>query len=363
MKRRTFLLQSATGLCACGLGWPRLHADELPENVRKAVTRGLDFLAESQSPQGHFEYQVRAYPVAMTALAGMAFLMSGSTLWQGKYSTNLARIVQYLKERTRTNGLIAGDSPQELARYTYAHGFATLFLASIHGEEEDDKQRAWLHQTLDRAVRFIGNSQTTRGGWGYLARGCSREGDNLDEGSTTVTQLQALRAARNAGAYVPKQVIDSARKYLADCTGADGHLIYRPGRPGARPALTAAAIACGFSMGEYETDIVKKWLRAAHNAIPALGTRRLGHDEYAHYYFAQAAYMLGEDRYAQLFPDSRPGERLTWSGYKKANFPAILGKQASNGSWTGGAYGPVYPTSIYLSILQLERGALPIYQR
>ncbi|MGE3806869.1 MAG: prenyltransferase/squalene oxidase repeat-containing protein [Gemmataceae bacterium] len=364
MRRRDFLTAAAAGAGLCSLGFRQVRGGELSTKEHESVERGLNYLAKVQTSGGHFGDLVPAYPVALTSLAGMAFLMSGSTMCQGKYSQNVRRIAYYLKDRARKNGLIAGQDPQEQARYTYAHGFATLFLASLYGDEEDQEQRIWLQRMLDNAVRFICNSQTTKGGWGYLAKGCVREGDDMDEGSTTVTQLQALRAARNVGTYVPKVVIDHARKYLADCTGPDGHVIYRPGRPGGRPALTAAAIACGFSMGEYQSDVVKRWLRSAHQSMGPIGQRRMGHDEYAHYYYSQAAYMLGEEGYRNLFPESRPADRLTWSGYKKDNFPAILNSQATDGSWVQGSpYGPVYLTSIYLTILQLERAALPIYQR
>ena len=36
----------------------------------------------------------------------------------------------------------------------------------------------------------------------------------------------------------------------------------------------------------------------------AAGGARFGHDEYTHYYYAQAMYILGEEGYAKLFPDS-----------------------------------------------------------
>ena len=37
--------------------------------------------------------------------------------------------------------------------------------------------------------------------------------------------------------------------------------------------------------------------------------------------------------------------------------------QDADGSWTGGHVGPVFITAVYLTILQLDNAALPIYQR
>jgi hypothetical protein len=369
MNRRTFVAAASSAALVRFLGDGRARSDEIAPEVAKAVEKGLQYLARTQAKDGHLEGNGGQYPVALTALAGMAFLMEGSTLRDGKYAANIRLITDYLIERARPNGLIGGLGMQETARYTYAHGFATLFLASgVFGEEDETSRREKLEKVLTKAVEFIGKAQTSKGGWGYLAKGSYQEGDDQDEGSTTVTQLQALRAARNAGIYVPKGIIDNARKYMESVTTAQGGVLYRPGQPGERPALTAAAVACGFSVGEYDSPIVKKWIKSAQRAMGSVGGGgRMGHDEYAHYYFAQAVYSLGEKRYLELFPGTPEKDCLTWSGYKAANFKSILSSQREDGSWQGSSswssIGPAYVTAAYLGILQLDGGVLPIYQR
>ena len=48
-----------------------------------------------------------------------------------------------------------------------------------------------------------------------------------DEGSVTVTQVQALRAAHNAGFLVPRAVIEESVKYLEKCrTPEGGHPVF-----------------------------------------------------------------------------------------------------------------------------------------
>jgi hypothetical protein len=368
MDRRAFLAGAAFAALANWTQRTTAAVAELPSEVQHAVNRGLAYLAQTQARDGHFEGNGGQYPTALTALAGLAFLMEGSTLRDGKYADNIRRITDYLTERARPNGLIASPAnPQDWARYTYAHGFATLFLAcGVYGEEESGERRRQLEGILTRAVEFIGNSQTSRGGWGYLARGSYREGDDQDEGSTTITQLQALRAARNAGIAVPKSIIDNARKYMESVTTPTGGVLYKPGQPGERPALTAAAIACGYSFGEYDTPIVKKWIKSAQAALGSL-SGPTNHDEYAHFYFAQAVYMLDDDRYGKLFPGTPKDQWLTWSGYKAAKFKSILAGQSTDGSWTGSSswsrIGTVYTTATYLCILQLDNAVLPIFQR
>jgi hypothetical protein len=94
-----------------------------------------------------------------------------------------------------------------------------------------------------------------------------------------------------------------------------------------------------------------------------MSTGRMPHDEYMHYYFGQAMYVLGDDGYAKLFPKSPKDEQLTWSKYKKDLFDRLVSSQNRDGSWSGGYIGPVFTTATYLTILQLENGNLPIYQR
>lgn len=366
---RVALIAALPGLLAVGSS---AHAEQPAGPYRKAIEKGLEWLASQQQRDGHWEASGNRYPVSMTALSGMALLMEGSTLREGRYSERVRRGVDWLMTRTQRNGLI-GDANRasEAQRYMYGHGFGLLFLASVYGEEEDADRRKTLEDILVRAVQYSGKAQTSRGGWGYLANGCYREGDDQDEGSVTITQLQALRAARNAGITVPSVIIEKAIDYLQKSTTTRGGVIYSlsMGRRDERPALTAAAIACGFSAGEYKGDQVKRWLNYCQGTIPALDSTnsRRGHDEYTHYYWAQVLYILGEDGFARLFPDAKDDERLAWSKYRKTTFDSLVQMQSADGSWQSssnwGAIGPIYATSMYLTILQLDNGVLPIYQR
>jgi hypothetical protein len=298
----------------------------------------------------------------------MALLMEGSTLREGKYAEKIRKAVDWLMERSQRYGMIGNpNNVTEAQKYMYGHGFGMLFLAQVYGEEDDGERRRKLEDILTRGVEFTGRAQTTRGGWGYVS---AADGSNFDEGSVTITQVQALRAARNAGIAVPKSIIDKAREYLKNCTTPKGGIIYSLAHGQAfngaeRPPLTAAAVSCMFSAGEYNSDLGKRWIKYCQYAIPIDKTGRdsFGHWEYTHYYYAQAIYTLGEEGYAKLFPDSKPAERLTWSKYRDVVFDYLASKQNPDGSWTQGYIGPVFTTSCHLTILQLDNGTLPIYQR
>jgi squalene cyclase len=229
-------------------------------DVDGTIEKGLEWLKKTQAADGHWEAQGGQYPTSMTALAGMAMLMEGSTLKEGKYSDNLAKAVTWFMARSQPNGLLGNpNNPTEAARYTYGHGFGLLFLASVYGEEDHGDRRKKLEVLIRKAVEFTGKAQTDKGGWGYVS---AKDGNNFDEGSTTITQLQALRAARNAGIPVPKEIIDKATEYLRKCTTPRGGIIYSLAHGAAvagqeRPALTAAAVACAFSSGQYNNDDAK----------------------------------------------------------------------------------------------------------
>jgi hypothetical protein len=350
------------------VGWAAgaVRAEEVPAEYRATVKKGLEWLAHNQSKDGHWEAFGGQYPVTMTAMGGMALLMEGSTIREGRYKDNIRRAVDWLMQRTTpATGQIGNPSiPGEAGRYMYGHGFAMLFLSCVVGEEEEGDRRRRLVEILEKAAKFSHDAQTNRGGWGYVS---AREGNNFDEGSVTVTQMQGLRAARNAGIVVPPEAIKMAMKYLKDSTNEQGGVIYSLGGGGGgdgRPALTAAAIACGYYAGEYNNPLIKRWFKFTHQHVGNLaGGARFGHDEYTHYYLSQAIYALGEDGYAKMFPDSREGDRLRWSTYRKATFDNLVRTQGSDGSWSGGHVGPVFITAIHLCIMQLDNAVLPIYQK
>ena len=106
----------------------------------EVITRGLDWVASTQSRLGHWSANDGRYPTSMTALAGVALLAEGSTTTQGRYAKQIRLAVDYLISRSRPNGLI-GD-PVSDDRYTYGHGYSMLFLSQVLGEEEDVRRGA-----------------------------------------------------------------------------------------------------------------------------------------------------------------------------------------------------------------------------
>ena len=398
MDRRLFLSSLAAGSMAL----PTIAQDKKRDKaVDAAIERGLEALKKQQAQDGHWESPGGFYPTCITGVAGTAMLMEGSNLREGKYTDQISKAVNWFLSpaRLQANGLLGNvGNVSEQSRYMYGHGFGTMFLASVYGEEEDREQRKKLEAVITKAIDCTAKMQTSKkhrlaegktvdiGGWGYTSAADTGGAGGFDEGSCTVPQIQALRAARNAGIKVPKETIDKADAYLDACTTSDGGIVYNytggAANGGGRPPLTAAALACGLGTGKFTEAIrimtgknppkgvdrpsIVRWFEFCKKNIP-IGKGRVGHEEYMMYYFAQGMYALGDDRYAMLFPGEAKETHLTWTKFKEALFPVILESQdKASGAWTGsGAYGlgPTFVTAINLCILQLDKGILPIYQR
>ena len=111
------------------LGANAAFADDEPAkkktDVDATVEKGLEWLKRNQEADGHWAAQGGQYPTTMTALAGMCFLMEGSTLREGKYSDQLLKAVDWIMKRAQPNGLLGNpNNPTEASRYMYGHGFA-----------------------------------------------------------------------------------------------------------------------------------------------------------------------------------------------------------------------------------------------
>ena len=281
----------------------------------------------------------------MAALAGTALIGSGSTTTQGPYAREIARAADFIISKSRPNGLI-GD-PGTDQRYTYGHGFSMLFLSQVLGEEGALDRRRDLIEVLTKAVEFSGNAQTAAGGWGYVS---AKEGNDFDEGSTTITQVQGLRGCRNAGIPVSGEVIERAKQYIYGCKNPDGGISYSSRQRGSsRPAITAAALAALYNAGDYDSEHVPEMWNYAKETLHDIsdGARAFGHWHYTYLYYSQVVYRQGDE---------------LWKPFRDRLYDRIASDQRPEGYWDGQIH-PVYITACNLIMLNLDRGYLPIYQR
>jgi hypothetical protein len=314
-----------------------------PETL-KAVLKGLDYLATKQADDGSWIIGGgEAYPVAMTGLAGTALLAHGNSPTRGKYSRNLQGAVEFLVRCATPTGLITGPT-QDSGMPMHGHGFALMFLACVYGTITKESLRQQVQSTVRKAVTLTSQGQSAQGGWTYIP-GAG------DEGSVTVTQVQALRAAHNAGFLVPRAVIEESVKYLERCRTTEGGIQYSLNSPsGPRLAISAAAVATLYNAGQFDSTIATDCLKYVWDQFRAQEgwNKGGGHNYYTHLYASQGFYMAGDQYWDKYFPSTRD---------------QLLAMQGPDGAWNGDGIGDVYGTSIAAIILQLPYKYLPIFQR
>jgi hypothetical protein len=279
----------------------------------------------------------------MTGLAGTALLAHGNSPTRGKYSRSVQGAVEFLVRCATPTGLITGPS-QDSGQPMHGHGFALMFLACVYGMITKESLRRQVRDTVRKGVTLTSQGQSPQGGWTYVP-GAG------DEGSVTVTQVQALRAAHNAGFLVPRAVIEEAGKYLEKCRTPEGGIEYSlRSRSGPRLPISAAAVATLYNAGQYDSVIATDCLKYVWDQFRAHEgwSKGQGHDYYTHLYAAQAFYMAGDQYWDTYFPATRD---------------QLLGMQAPDGSWNGDFIGQTYGTAIAAIILQLPFKYLPVFQR
>jgi hypothetical protein len=303
----------------------------------KAIQDGLAYLAAHQQEDGSFGTGGYRGNVALCGLAGLAFLSSGSTPGRGPYGGHVSKCIDYLLLHTKESGFIvqaesAGYGPM------YGHGYATLFLAECHGMS----QRLGLRDKLTKAVALIIDTQNKDGGWRYQPQ-------RLDADiSVTVTQVMALRAAKNAGIHVPKETMDRCIDYVQRSQNPDGGFMYMISGGESAFARSAAGVVALQSAGVYEGPWITKGLAYLMNFAPQADVaRQENYYYYGHYYAVQAMWHAGGDFWSRWYPAVRE---------------ELIANQHHDGSWSD----PIsddFATSMALLVLQTPNNYLPIFQR
>lgn len=325
---------------------------EVSPEILGSIERGLKWLSRNQTSRG--EYGSGAAPVATTALSGMAFLLGGHVPGRSKYGENVKSALTFILRHGKRSGYInEGGIRGSGGSGMHGHGYATMFLAQCYGMtgEMPDFETETLKERLTQAIRVIEQSQSRNGGWYYVP------GSSSDEGSVTVTQVQALRAARNAGISVDIRTIRKAIDYINRSTGANGRTNYRLGTQRSTFALTAAGMSVLCFLGSYDNPKLKKGLQYILASKESLRAQRSGRVSFGNWYFYGSYYATLACYH---------GGDATWKEWWPAISQDLVRQQDSDGSWKNGEssrYGNAFGTSLALHILQIPFRFSPLYQR
>jgi hypothetical protein len=359
--RRRFLAHGALGLAGLA-GSGSVYSDtnlerpsdgSLAKNMitpaaQRCIDQGLEYLARNQREGGAFGERQYQGNVAITSLAALAMMAGGHQPGRGTHGKVVTDALQFVlaKEDLRKPGFFHNPNAATHGPM-YEHGFGTLFLAEVHGMVANRELRKELKEKLKRAVELIVRSQNGEGGWRYQPE--ARDADI----SVTICQIMALRAARNAGVYVPKSTVDKCSEYVKNCQDQGGGFRYM--KQGGPPAFarTAAGVVALYSAGIYKGLEIERGLRylmqfKPNQAMPRQGIHDL-HYFYGHYYAAQAMWMAGGTHWSEWYPAIRD---------------ELIARAANrnDGGWSDSICSH-YGTAMACIILQIPNNYLPILQR
>jgi len=227
------------------------------------------------------------------------------------------------------------------------HAIVTYALAEGYGMTQSPA----LKEPLQRCVDALVQSQQVKkenplhaGGWRY-----SLGGTDADT-SVTGWCVQALEAAKLAGASIPESTFEGASKYLWNMyTG--GSFGYTEPVGGFRPSTTAIGVLCQAFLGQGGDPRVKQSLDKLKNE-KFEWEKDKGWTIYVWYYQTQACFQGGGSY---------------WEHWNNNFRDALIRKQSSDGHWdfppqSKENYGLAYSTSLCCLMLEVYYRYLPTYQ-
>ncbi|NUN49797.1 MAG: terpene cyclase/mutase family protein [Candidatus Brocadiae bacterium] len=329
---------------------PDAKAPPTAEQLAAATTRGLAALTKMQGEDGHWGDK---FPVAVTSVAALSILASSDDPFA---DPALWKAYDWLLKQQKN-----GDFRAEGHTWLHSQGFATLFLAEFYGRALLNKpppERVKLDELkalVAQAATLVADAQSAEGGWWYH----KAAGGHEHEGSTTVCAVQALRAAKNFGIPVSKEVLDRGFAYLKATQCADGGFEYQKGTGTSMVAGTAGALATLVLMSRLDEKVLM-------DAIGYLGRQQVAglaadrFPDYALFYVTMAMTVVNEE-YGKLKPEA--------AAWIPAVHEAVVASQREDGTWANIGWmgsqesSSAYATGMYVLTLSGPQGRLSIFHR
>ncbi len=308
------------------------------QDTQQALAAGLAYLAKEQAADGSWGTRQYKGSVAITSLAGLAFLSRGQRPDAGNANRVVRKAVGYVlnQEHPGVPGLFCEQNP--VSGPMYNQGFALLFLAEAHAVTRDKRQRTEIEGALQRGVKLLLRTQNDQGGWRYQPK-------KLDADlSITACQAAALRAARDEGIGVPRETLDRAVAFLERCQTGDGGFSYQPGSGASGFLRTGAAVTALDRLGVRDRGAIDKGLVYLHKVDRKADRSLRMYFTYGHYWAAQAMWHAGGKR---------------WDAWYRAVRDELLAARTDDGQWVDTLPScPHLSTSLALIVLEMSHSRL-----
>jgi hypothetical protein len=257
---------------------------EMKPEALQALRAVQDHIAKHQKPEGSF---AREKDPGEDALCLLALMVGGSSPGVGPYGRELAQGVNYLAGIQDATGFFPAQNPQH---GMYGHALATLVLTEVWGMTRQPE----IKDRLRKAVQLIVDCQNRNGGWSYFPKI-----EDRTDLSVSVMQTMAVRAAADAGIFVPQATIDKAVQAIKGCySEKEGGFGYT-GPNDVKFSTTGAGLTALQTVGVYRDKTIEKALRYVQDN--AFGSKKEWF-WYGHYYISVAMYHEGGQAWEDYYP-------------------------------------------------------------
>jgi hypothetical protein len=260
----------------------------------------------------------------MTSLTTLAFLGHGETLDSPEFGLTVNKAFQFL----------LGKGPQKMM---YEHAMMTYALAEGYGITRFPGLKPPLQEAVDVLIKAQKVNKSTKhvGGWRYSS-------SSIDS-DTSVTGwcVQALKAAKAAGADVPDETLDLASQYLWKMY-ANGTFGYESPDGSFRPSVTAIGVFSQSLLNQVNDPRIRPSLDRLKTVKPDWDKDTMW-PLYAWYYMTHAQFQ-GGGQY--------------WEHWDNSFRETLLRHQSADGHWDSPTaskenYGPTYSTAFCTLMLEV----------
>jgi TPR repeat protein/serine/threonine protein kinase len=285
------------------------------------------------------------YDVGVTSLALLAFLGQGNTHLGGPYKIQVRKGLRWLMGQQDARGAVG--LAKDAGATTYSHALAAIVFCEAFSLTGDLQLATPAENAIDACLAM----QTEDMGWKY------GYDSGKSDSSVTGWMIQAMSAARDAGAEVPRAAWAGAVAWFKSVTNSAGRTGYESrgggsaflkrsrGRFDALPVMTAACLLSNSECGVRKRDpIFKKQIKVLQESLPSRTPKRVSY--YYWYYGSYALFRRGSNVFRR------------WNkALKQALLPSQNSMGCAKGSWEPAgewciAGGRVY--AVALNALTLE---------